>query len=130
MNIEQYFKDSKVFIWNEVYAIVKAHKIDPEAFANIVDKDEVSIIIAEKCLKDENVIEVEKGWRIFTLDVVFPMSVCGITAKIATALAVKNISIMPIAAFSRDHFLIKEENLTVAKQVFQELGSSVQNYKE
>lgn len=130
MNLEQYFKDSKVLIWKQSFAIVKAKNIDPDAFTNIVDKDEITVIIDEEKLKEDNVIEMEQGWNIYTLDIVFPMDVCGVTARIATALAKKKISIMPIAAFSRDHFLIKKESLDIAKEVFESLGISIQYYNE
>jgi hypothetical protein len=125
MNLEQYFKNSKILIWKETFAITKAKKTDPNAFTNIVDKHEITVIIDEKYIDEENTIEAEKGWKIFTLDIVFPMDVCGVTAKIATALSEKNISVMPIAAFSRDHFLIQEENLDSATQVFEDMGIKV-----
>jgi len=128
MNIENYFKNSKVFIWKEKFAIAKAGQTDPDAFANIIDKNEITVIIDEKKLKNVNIIEVVKGWNIYTLDIIFPMDVYGPAAIISTALAEKKISIMPIAAFSRDHFLIKSENFETAKQVFESLGIAVQWY--
>lgn len=105
--------------------MVKAKKIDQEAFTNIVDKHEITVIIDEEKLDEENVIEIMRGWKIFTLDIAFPPTFCGVTARIADALAKENISIMPIAAFTRDHFVIAEKNMERAKAVFEGLGIRV-----
>jgi len=40
------------------------------------------------------------------------------------------ISIMPIAAYSRDHFLIKDTDTDKAKQIFEDLGILCQYSKE
>ena len=108
------FKDAKAYVWKEKFAIVKATKCIDGAFANIVDKDEVSVIIDETKV-DVNldyVIESDCGWKIITLDVKF-------------ALAEANVSLIPIAAFSRDHFLVKD--IEKAKNVFENLGIRISN---
>jgi len=55
------------------------------------------------------------------------MDVVGVTAKISGALAKEGISIMPIAAFSKDHFLIKDKDLDKAVKVLEKIGVSVNN---
>ena len=125
MQLDEYFKRGKVYVWKELFVICKSRHTHPKAFANIVDKDEITVIIDENYLHDLDVIDVQKGWKIFTLDIVFPMDVCGVTAKIASALAQKGISIMPLAAFSRDHFLIRNKDVQEAKRVFESLGLSL-----
>ncbi len=122
MKLEEYFKNGKVYVWNETFAIVKAKKSNHQAFVNIIDKDEITVIIDENKIDSQNIIKIEKGWKIFTLDIVFPMDVCGVTAKIADAMTKADISIMPIAAFSRDHFLVKTKDSEKAKEVFESLG--------
>ena len=121
------FKDAKAYVRKEKFAIVKATKCIDGAFANIVDKDEVSVIIDETKV-DVNldyVIESDCGWKIITLDVKFAFDVVGVTAKISTALAEANVSLIPIAAFSRDHFLVKD--IEKAKNVFENLGIRISN---
>lgn len=122
MELEDYFKDAKAYVWPEVFAIVKSRKTYENAFANIVDKDEITVIIEQSKVVEEDVIEIEKDWKIITLDVVFPGDVVGVTAKISTALAKAGVSVMPIAAYSRDHFLVKEKDLDKAKNAFEEMG--------
>lgn len=122
MQLNDYFKNGTVYIWNETFAIIKAAKPLDGAFTTIIDKDETTVIIDQTKISENDGIEIEKDWKVFTLDIVFPMDVCGVTAKIATALAEANISIMPLAAFSRDHFLIKEKDAEKAKTIFTNLG--------
>ena len=122
MLLEEYLKSGTAYVWKETFAIIKAKKIDSLAFSNIVDQHEITTILDESRIDKENVVEIMKGWKIITLDIVFPPNVVGVTAKIATALADANISIMPIAAYSRDHFLIQKESIDKAVTIFENLG--------
>lgn len=129
MTLEKYLKDSKAYIWKETFAIIKAKNTFPDAFVNIIDKNEITVIADQDKISEINVIEAEKDWKIFTLDVVFPMNVTGVTAKIATCLAEHNISIMPIAAFSRDHFLIKSKDIKKATKALMSIGINLSNFQ-
>ncbi|MBT5023352.1 ACT domain-containing protein [Candidatus Woesearchaeota archaeon] len=125
MELDNYFDESTVTIWKERFAIIKAKKPDSDAFANIIDNTETTVILDQTKVKQENIMSIERDWKIFTLNILFSMEVVGVTAKVATALAKEGISIMPIAAYSKDHFLIKDNYLEKAKKVFQELGVEV-----
>lgn len=125
MKLEDYLKEGKFYIWKEKFAIIKAKKVEYNAFVNIVDKNEITVIIDQSLYNPNNVLNIEKGWKIITLDIVFPMNVIGVTAKISSALAKGKISIMPIAAFSRDHFLVKENNLDKAIKILEKLGLKI-----
>ena len=72
MDLENYFKNGKVYIWKETFAIIKSKKPFMNAFANIVDKNEKTVIIEQSKYDEENVIEIEKGWKILTFDMVLP----------------------------------------------------------
>ena len=119
------FKDAKAYVWKEKFAIVKSAKIIDGAFANIIDKDEITVIIDESKIDVnlDNVIESDGGWKIITLDVKFAFDVVGVTAKISSALAKAGVSLLPIAAFSRDHFLVKD--IEKAEKVFESLGIEI-----
>jgi len=122
MQLKNYFKNGKAYVWPETFAYIKAKEIDPNAFANIVDNDEVTIIIDQTKYDKKNVIEVMKDWKIITLDIKFPITTCGVTAIIATALAKEKIPIMLIASYTRDHFLIRSKYINKAVKVFNKLG--------
>ena len=42
----------------------------PKVFANIADKNETTVIIEQSKYDKENVMEIEKDWKILTFDMV------------------------------------------------------------
>jgi len=66
MDLENYFKNGKVYIWKEIFAIIKARKPYLNAFANIIDKNEITVIIEQSKYDKESVIEIEKDWKVLT----------------------------------------------------------------
>lgn len=133
MNPEDFLKNARAYFWKESFAIIKAKHTHPEAFANIIDKDEITVIIDQSKLRNTSLSEIENqdlseneiGWKILTLDVVFPLDTVGILAKISGALAERGISIMTISAYSRDHFLIREKDMEAAVSALELLGITV-----
>ncbi len=122
MELQDHFKNAKAYVWKGTFAICKSTKAIPDAFANIIDKDEITVIINQQDMSKHTFDAVEKDYNVLTLDVIFPHNVVGVTATIANCLANKGISIMPIAAFSRDHFLIKTKDIKNAIVALQTLG--------
>ena len=44
MDLENYFKNGKVCVWKETFAIIKSKKPYPNVFANIIDKKKKNLI--------------------------------------------------------------------------------------
>ena len=126
MDLENYFNDGKVYVWEETFAIIKSKKPCPNAFANIIDKNEITVIIEQSKYNDEDVIEIEKGWKILTFDMVLPFGLVGFLAKVSKVLADEKIPIFAISAYSTDHILVKEKDLTRAAEKLKELGCVVE----
>ena len=125
MDLENYFKNGKVYVWEEIFAIIKSKKPYPNAFANIIDKNETTVIIEQSKYNDEDIIEIEKGWKILTFDMILPFGLVGFLAKISKVLADEKIPIFAISAYSTDHILVKEKDLTRAEEKFKKLGCVV-----
>ena len=123
---KNYFNNGKVYIWKETFAIIKAKKLYPNAFANIVDKNETTVIIEQSKYNDEDVIEIERDWKILTFDMVLPFGLVGFLAKVSKVLADEKIPIFAVSAYSTDHILVKEEDLAIAKEKLKELGCVVE----
>jgi len=119
---KNYFKNGKVYIWKETFAIIKSKKPYPNAFANIIDKNEITVIIEQSKYNNEDVIEIEKDWKILTFDMVLPFKLVGFLAKVSKVLADEKIPIFAVSAYSTDHILVKEEDLETAKEKLQNLG--------
>ena len=64
--------------------------------------------------------KVESGFRLVTLDIALPWNTVGYLARVTELLAEAGISIGAITAFSRDHLLIKQDDLGKAMRVLGE----------
>ena len=72
MDPRSYLKNGKVNVHPEIFAVVKARKPDPKAFANIVDRNETSVIIEQSLVNSEDVLEIERDWKLVTFDMILP----------------------------------------------------------
>lgn len=127
MKIDQLLRNGKVYIWNETFAIVKTKATMPDAFAVIRDSKEITVIIDQAKIKGESAISIDRDWKILTFDAVLPLELVGFLSRIFQALADRNISIFVISAYSTDHILVKEKDLTEAIAAFSQLGCLVRN---
>jgi uncharacterized protein len=88
------------------------------------DKFEVTLLLDEidfgtirHAIRDA---KIEKNFRLLTFDLVMDFSVVGFLAKVARILAEAEIPIIALSAFSRDHILIKQEDLAKALKILGE----------
>ena len=78
MEAWDYIKKGKACIWKEKFSIFKSKKICPEAFANIKDKNEITVIINQSKIEDNKAIMgIEKDWKIITFDMKLPFGLVG-----------------------------------------------------
>jgi len=97
-----------------------------DAFTNIIDKNETTVIIEQSKYNDEDVIEIEKDWKILTFDMVLLFGLVGFLAKVSKVLADEKIPIFAISAYSTDHILVKEKDLARAGEKLKELGCIIE----
>ena len=126
MNIENHLKNARVYVWRDTFAVVKSKNTYHDAFANIIDKNEITVIIDQSKLDEDDAIEIEKNWKMLTFDMVLPFGLVGFMAEVSRALAEEKISIFVISAYSTDHVLVKEKDLTKAINKLESLGCSVE----
>ncbi|HZH29989.1 MAG TPA: ACT domain-containing protein [Pyrinomonadaceae bacterium] len=63
---------------------------------------------------------VESGWRLITFDIKLDWNVVGFLARVTELLAAAGIPLGALTAFSRDHLLIKQDDLGLALRVLGE----------
>ena len=63
---------------------------------------------------------VEGGFRLLTLDIELNWNIVGYLARVTAILAAASISVGALSAFSRDHLLIKQDDLGKALRVLGE----------
>ena len=73
--------------------------------------DEVDFQTCRHALRDAR---IESGFRLVTFDLEMDFTVVGFMAEVSRILAAEKIPIFPISAFSRDHILIKQNDLAKA----------------
>lgn len=64
--------------------------------------------------------KTDRNFRLLTFDIALEFGVVGFLAEITRIFAAAEISIVALSAFSRDHVLIKQENLAKALRVLGE----------
>lgn len=64
--------------------------------------------------------KTERGFRLLTFDIHLDFNVVGFLAEVSRILSEAGISIVALSAFSRDHLLIKQENLAKTLKVLGE----------
>jgi hypothetical protein len=125
MKLSNLIRNCRFYIWKGKFAIVKAKRTRPDAFANIIDKNEITLVIEQGKINNKEVIEIEKNWKILTFDMLLPFGLVGFLARISKALADEGISIYVISAYSTDHILIREKDIEKAKKKLKKLGCKV-----
>ncbi len=117
--------EGKFYVWKGKFAVAKAKKALPGAFAVIRDKNEITVIIDESNVRaktSKEITEVERDWKIITFDMVLPFGLVGFLSKISKALADEKISIFAVSAYSTDHVLVREKDLPKAVRKLESLG--------
>lgn len=104
-----------------------------EAFLGlIVDKDEVTLVIPTEALDDfgkrlPDFALSPKNYRLITFTIELDFDLVGFMALVSSALADTGISILPLAAFSRDHILVPADQVDIALQTLERLKSAHQS---
>ena len=112
-------------IWKEKFIIAKSKKVQENAFANIIDKNEITVIIQKENFNKRDIIKIEKDYRLITFEMVLPFNLVGFIAKIANALAEEKIPIFVVSAYSTDHLLVKEKYLKKTIKQLEKLGFEI-----
>ena len=79
--------------------------------------DEIDFETIRSAIRDA---KTERNFRLLTFDIKLDFTIVGFLAEVARILAEAEISIVALSAFSRDHILIKQENLARTLKVLGE----------
>jgi hypothetical protein len=104
-----------------------------EPFAALIaDKDEVTLVLLAEAWPDfagrlPGHQLAGDHYRLITFDIELEISLVGFMALVSTALADAGVSILPLAAFTRDHILVKAQDCDKALNTLQHLQASLQS---
>ncbi|MGJ3240482.1 MAG: ACT domain-containing protein [Anaerolineae bacterium] len=136
--IEQALRDATFYSDDHLYCLVKLSTKGVTAAAGVIaeagnpfsalllDKDEITLVLEEEDFEQfkKRLLGHEVGtirYRLITFDVVLEPSLVGFMAHISSALAAHQISLMPFAAYSRDHILVTDADFERALTVLNNL---------
>jgi hypothetical protein len=114
-----------VSVWDETFAIAQTQVPFPNAFAVIQDKTEITVIMDQDHLPADQVIQVDRDWKLITFNLVIPLQTIGFLAQVTAALADDHISVCALSSYSTDHILVKAHALPKALRTLETLGFTV-----
>ena len=82
-----------------------------DAFEVTMLLDETDYATMRHALRDA---KVERGYRMLTFDIELGLGVVGFLAEVARILAAAGVPILAISAFSRDHIMVRQQDLADA----------------
>lgn len=97
-------------------------------FMILKDKFETTLLVDEIDFKNLQSglaeAKTEGGFRLLTFDLAMDFGVVGFLAEVTRILAAARIPVLALSAFSRDHILVKQDDLAAALKV---LGPHVED---
>ncbi|MFC1698087.1 ACT domain-containing protein [Nanoarchaeota archaeon] len=115
----------KVIIRKEKFAIFISKKIYNEAFANIKSEEGITTIIEEDKVDKNDVVKIEKDYRLITFGMDLPFDLVGFISRISKALADVGISIFVVSSYSTDHILVKQKDINRSVEILETLNFEV-----
>ncbi len=85
--------------------------------------DELSIICPESRVPGD--VQAERGWRCFKILGPLPFSMTGVLASLVAPLADAGISIFAFSTYDTDYVMVKEEMLSLARDVLAADGHEI-----
>lgn len=134
MQLQEILRNCKVYVWRRHFVIIKARRPYPEAFANIIDKKEITVVMdqnqflesSENEMENSDFIKMEKDWRIMTFGLDLPLDQVGFLAEVANVLAEAGVSIFILSTYSSNHILVKEKDRKGAEERLRVLGCTIE----
>lgn len=139
--VKQALKDAPLYSDDYIYRFVKLPINAITAAAGVIaqagnpfsalllDKDEVTLMIEDedfeqfkKRLIDHEISSVK--YRLITFDLELEPTLVGFMAYVSTSLADAGISLMPFAAYSRDHIFVDQDDFDKAISILEDLKTN------
>ena len=86
-------------------------------------RGELSIVCAAGAVPEG--VQVERGWRALVVTTAMDFSVTGVASALTAPLAQAGVSVLPIATYDTDYFLVKGDRLADAIEALLLAGHSV-----
>ena len=113
------FQNSHAKIYPEIYGIFSAKYPVKNAFLNISDEDEITVI---SDFEIDDFLKKSSDWKRISITIDAPPESTGIAAILTGEFAKHKVSIFPVASFEKAHIFVPENQLEMAKKCLENLG--------
>lgn len=124
-DLKDFFRNGRALLAAERYAVLRATRPCPRAFAVIRDDREITCVVEEGKFDPKGCLGAEVGWRRVTFDMVLPFDLVGFFAHVSAAMAEAGVSIFTLSSYSTDHIFVKEQDLSKAVRALERIGLTV-----
>ncbi|MBU0953523.1 MAG: ACT domain-containing protein [Nanoarchaeota archaeon] len=125
-SLDEIIAKSPVVVHSERFAYLQTDNPPSDGcFAVVTDADETTVIAPEKRVPDIPHQKVEKWFRLLEFQIIVPFKGVGFLATIAKTLADQEMNILICSTFSKDFFLVHEEDLETAVRALIERGFTI-----
>ncbi len=117
-------KNSALVVHSKRFAYLKVRKVPAMKghFLISQDKDEITIITEEANVKRTKFLKSVKWFKLLEVQTIAPFASKGLNAKVTSTIAAAGSIVLCISTFSKDYFLVPEENLTHAVNALKKVG--------
>ncbi|WP_425398400.1 ACT domain-containing protein [Aeoliella sp.] len=124
--LQEVVESSETWVHPGRYAYLKCDEAPVgDHFLVCRDADEVTVITEESKIATVKHSESNEWFKLIEFRVTMPFVTKGFLAKIANAVASKDLNIMLFATYSKDYALVREETADVAIEALREAGFPV-----
>lgn len=118
---KEVFSSSFAKIYPEDYTIYSTNKSLENAFINIIDESEITVITHQKI---ESYLDQSCHWIRIGITIKAPPESKWIASILTAEFAKNNLSIVPIASFSKANIFVQKSDIEVWKKCLKNLGIS------
>ena len=123
MELHDVLNNSTYCVSRGLYSVAKVDQSFSCKGCFLVTCDELeTTAIFEQSQFHDGIIEEKRNYVLIGINVAIPFYAPGFIATISAALAKEGISILVVSTYSRDYFLVSNQDLHLTKRVLNQLG--------
>ena len=127
VDLNEVIRSSQVVVRRGRYAYLRSEEPVElgEHFLVARDADEVTVVTEEANLGGAAFADAAKWFRLIEVRVSLPFVAQGFIARITKAVADRGLNVLVVSTFSKDYFLVREEQGPTAIEALEALGLPV-----
>ncbi len=124
ISLSHIIRNSALVVHSGRYAYLKVRNppLIDEHFLISKDAEEITVVTRESNIRKIKAEKTVKWFKLLEVRTIAPFASKGLNAKVTSAIAAAGSIVLCISTFSKDYFLVPEENLTHAVNALKKVG--------